>query len=82
MGTPVSPIIVNIYMEDFESRALTSAPHPHSLWLWYVDDTLVKIEEDYIPEFMDHINEIDKNIKFTNEPEVDGVIPFLDVKIV
>ena len=39
------------------------------------------IEEDYIPEFTAHINNIDPNIQFTNEPEVEGSIPFLDVKI-
>ena len=54
---------------------------PTSLWLKYVDNTLIKIQEEYIPEFTDHIKNIDKNIQFTNEPEVDGVIPFLDVKI-
>ena len=37
MGSPVSPIVANIYMEDFESRALTSAHHPPSLWLRYVE---------------------------------------------
>ena len=28
MGSPLSPIIANIYMEDFETRALETAPHP------------------------------------------------------
>ena len=51
------------------------------MWLRYVDDTLVKIDEEHISEFIQHINGIDNNIKFTNEPEVDEVIPFLDVKI-
>ena len=56
MGSPVSLIVAKIYMENFERSALISAPHPPSLWLWYVDDTLVKIEEDQIPEFTQHIN--------------------------
>ena len=29
MGSPVSPIVANLYMEDFEQRALATAPHPH-----------------------------------------------------
>jgi hypothetical protein len=81
MGSPVSPLVANIYMEDFEKKALASAPHPPSMWLRYVDDTFVKIGEDYIQEFTDHINSQDANIKFTNEPEVEGSIPFLDVKV-
>jgi sorbitol-specific phosphotransferase system component IIC len=27
MGSPLSPVITNFYMEDFEERALESAPH-------------------------------------------------------
>lgn len=28
MGSPVSPIVCNLYMEHFETLALTTAPHP------------------------------------------------------
>ena len=31
MGSPLSPIIANIFMEHFEEQALESAPHPPSL---------------------------------------------------
>jgi hypothetical protein len=81
MGSPVSPLVANIYMEDFEQKALASAPHPPSIWLRYVDDTFVQIGEDYILEFTNHINNQDPNIKFTNEPETEGSIPFLDVRV-
>ena len=36
MGSPVSPIVANLLMEDFERKALVSASHPpgHGLGLW------------------------------------------------
>ena len=43
MGSPVSPLVANVYIEDFEARALTTAPPPPTIWLRYVEDTLVKI---------------------------------------
>ena len=32
MGSPVSPIVANIFMEAFEARALATAVHPPKLW--------------------------------------------------
>ena len=30
MGSPVSPIVANLYMEYLEQKALSTAPHPPS----------------------------------------------------
>ena len=29
MGSPISPIIANLFMEDLETRALNMSQHPH-----------------------------------------------------
>ena len=36
MGSPVSPIVANLFMEDFERKALASAiqPQEHGIGLW------------------------------------------------
>ena len=82
MGSPVPPIVANLYMEYFEKEALESAKNPPSLWLRYMYTLdvifMTKIHEYDIQSFTDHINSIDEHIKFTSEEEEDGSIPFLD----
>ncbi|KAL9986803.1 hypothetical protein ACROYT_G001002 [Oculina patagonica] len=78
MGSPISPIVANLYMEQFESRALNTAPTPPTMWYRYVDDTMAKIHEHAVDSFSDHLNSIDQHIQFTSEQEKEGKIPFLD----
>ena len=77
MGSPVSPIVANLYMEEVERRALTShsgtAP---SHWYRYVDDTQVKIKTQEVHAFSEQINAVDKNIKFTHS-QIGAAAPFL-----
>ena len=37
MGSPISPIVANLYVEYFEQKALNTASTPR-LWCRYVDD--------------------------------------------
>ena len=82
MGSPLSPIIANIYMEHFETRALETAPHPPTLWKRFVDVTFVILETTYKDEFFQHINGIEQKIQFTAEnTRADGSLPFLDTLV-
>ena len=67
MGSPVSPIVCNLYMEHLEQIAIETAPHSPLWWFRYVDDTHTKLKKQHAQEFTDHLNSLDPDIKFTTE---------------
>ena len=82
MGSLVSLIVVNLYMEHFEREALQSASNPPRYWYRFVDDTRVIQQSAHKQGFLEHINSIDPAIKFTVEgSQGNGGIPFLDTLV-
>ncbi|XP_011862457.1 PREDICTED: uncharacterized protein LOC105559054 [Vollenhovia emeryi] len=83
MGSPISPIIANIFMEHFENEILKKAPLKPSKWFRYVDDTVViwNHGRETLPHFLTFINSQHPNIQFTMETEQNSQIPFLDVLV-
>lgn len=83
MGSPLSPIVTNLYMEAFENRALTSAPAQPSLWVRFVDDIFVLWLHDLntLEKFHSHLNKIHPSIQFTKEMESEDQLNFLDVLV-
>ena len=82
MGSPLIPIVANIYMESFEVEAIRSAPNPPLFWKRYVDDTFTILLSSIKDEFLEHLNSIDQQIQITAEEcREDGAMPFLDILV-
>ena len=81
IGSAVSPIVVSLYMERFEQEVFRNYPGtPPSLWVRYIDDTFIIINKNESDNFFKYINEVDPNIKFTQE-RVDNKLAFLDCHV-
>ena len=83
MGSPLSPVVANFYMERFEQRAITSFPLKPRCWFRYVDDTFViwSHGEEELGRFLAHLNQVHPRIQFTVERETDNQLAFLDVLV-
>ena len=78
MGSPVSAVVANLYMDFFEELALDTAPVKSHLWKRYVDDTCCIVKKDVTERLLDHLNSVQPSIQLTVEVEKDGMLPFLD----
>ena len=81
MGSPISPLIANLFMEEFEVKALSSAPHTPFM-AKVGDDPFVIQEAEHSQQFLQYINTQNPHIQFTmKEPDQDGLLPFLDIQV-
>ena len=58
MGSCISPIVANIFMEHIEKAALTTFHTLPKLWLRYVDDISCVLKKEHMTEFHQHINSV------------------------
>ena len=84
MGSPLSPVVANFFMESFEATALDTADMKPKCWFRYVDDTFViwPHGREHLNTFLLHLNSLHKAIKFTMETEENNSLAFLDVKVI
>ena len=81
MGSPVSPIVANLFMAKLESHALTTFVSPPKVWLRFVDDIFSIVKGNTVRNLLEHLNSQNPSITFTTEQECDGSIPFMDVNV-
>ncbi|XP_018361286.1 PREDICTED: uncharacterized protein LOC108760014 [Trachymyrmex cornetzi] len=82
MGSPLSPILADIVMEDLEVRALKLLQLEDLIYFRYVDDSFMIASKDKISKIVKVFNEQHMRLKFTVEREVNHELCFLDLLIV
>ena len=51
MGSPVSAVTANLYMESFEEQAITTSYYEPRIWKRYVDDTFTILDRENVYDF-------------------------------
>ena len=69
MGSPVSPVVANLYMEFFEEIAIRTAEHPPRFCV---------MKKTEVEAFLSHLSSIRPTIMFTMEQQEDDNLTFLD----
>ena len=68
MGSPLGPVLANIFMCAFEEKWLLNAKVSPLFWNRYVDDTFTLFHnKDSANDFLHYLNGCHRNIKFTIE---------------
>ena len=82
MGSPLGPVLANIFMCHFEEEWVFNNNARPSIWFRYVDDTFTLFDsKNTSTQFLHYLNNCHANIKFTVEFEENNTIPFLDILI-
>ena len=79
MGSPLGPVLSDIFMIELETSLLPELTYYIRFWKRYVDDTICFIKVGSVNYILSVLNSFDVNIEFTYELEHEGKLPFLDV---
>ena len=81
-GSPISPIIADIIMQDSEEEIIKKLDFTVPLYYRYVDDTILFIPKDKINNIVDEFKKYHERLKFTFEIENNNSIPFRNILII
>ena len=84
MGSPLSPLLANLYMEHLEQKCMNISLQKVLLYRRYVDDCFVVCPAvNQVQQFLKEFNNTDPSgkIRLTLELEKNGKLPFLDCMV-
>ncbi|XP_076028426.1 uncharacterized protein LOC143017522 [Oratosquilla oratoria] len=81
MGSPISVVVAEVVMQQFEAELLRTVPQSLKLWVRYVDDVFAVMQDKDIDPFFTRLNSLEPAIQFSMELEVNVVLPLLDILV-
>ena len=81
MGSPLGPLLANVFMGSIEETLELAGKMP-PFYKRYVDDTLtIMPDTKSAANFLQVLNNCHTSVKFTMETEVNGLLPFLGMQL-
>ena len=81
MGSPLGPLLTNIFMTSLKENVIPSLSSSLCNWKIYAGDTHADVDHAKVDMILYTLNNFHPNIKFTFELEQNNTINFLDVTI-
>ena len=82
MGSPLGPVLANIFMIELEIAMIPFLGNYLQNWKRFVDDTFTFVLHDKIGYILNQLNSFDENIQFTFEIEEENKLASLDVMVI
>ena len=79
MGSPLGPVMANIFMVELETTLVSKLEHPVQKWRRFVNNTLVYVKIGSVEDVLSVLNSFPENVKFVYEEKQNTTLPFLDV---
>jgi len=81
MGSPLGPVLANIFVGFHECRLFDNTAKP-GVYLWYVNDSFIIFGSELdCDHFQEKFNLLHPALKFTIEKEQNNSLHFLDVLV-
>ncbi|XP_070170797.1 uncharacterized protein [Polyergus mexicanus] len=82
MGSPLSPIIADMVLQDLEKRAVATFPLALPFYFRCVDDIVLAVLSSELNFVLNTFNSSHPRLQFTMEEGVDNRLNFLDITII